>query len=49
MDEAFEIGSEELKWVDDVLSKNEYFWIAYSNKDHYSPQEKNLAGTKIQR
>ena len=48
LDEAFGITSKELKEVDDVLSKNVYFWIAYQHSDD-SPQEKNLTGTEIKR
>ena len=43
MDEAFGIGTDELKDADAVLSKNVYFWIAYQHVDD-APIEETLAG-----
>ena len=43
LDEAFGIGSEELKEIDANLSKDVYFWIAFQHVDD-SPQEENLTG-----
>ena len=43
MDEAFGIGIDELKEVDEVLSENVYFWIAYQHED-VAPIGQKLAG-----
>ena len=43
MDEAFGIGTDELKDADAVFSKNVYFWIAYQHVDD-APVEEKLTG-----
>jgi hypothetical protein len=43
LDEAFGIGTNELKKVDAVMSKNAYFWIAYQHVDKV-PQQEELKG-----